>query len=363
MSAVAQSLPDAVWSAQGTTPDAIEAALRELVKQRHGENGGLAPARALNMIVFVESRYSGEIANRLAGVGRYHASRLVVLSYDPSRTRLDARAVVSTDNDPAEGELGLLRETVTVEIGERHLDDLVTIVDPLVVTDLTTLLWSPHGHPDAVDALLELSQTVLVDSLDEPSWREAIGRACELRGRAYVVDLAWLRSTPWRERVAAAFDSPTMRAELGGIETVAVRHHPDSTVAAMLLVGWLGSRLGWEMGRLSPNEGVLTGTANGNITIRLEQAPEQEVRGLESVAIATADGRRLGLKRGPGGLRARARDGDGREREWTILGASRGESGILGEGIRQSLLRDPTYGPALAAAEAMNPDQRNEPLQ
>jgi glucose-6-phosphate dehydrogenase assembly protein OpcA len=350
------SLPDAVWSAEGTTPDAIEAALRELVKQRHSENGGLAPARALNMIVFVESRYSGEIANRLADVGRYHASRLVVLSYDPHRTRLDARAVVSTEGEPAEGELGLLRETVTVEIGERHLDDLVTIVDPLVVTDLTTLLWSPHGHPEAVDALLEVSQTVLVDSLDDPSWREAIGRACKLRKRAYVVDLAWLRSTPWRERVAAGFDSSTMRAELQKIETVAVRHHPDSTVAAMLLVGWLGSRLGWEMGRLSANDGVLTGTARaGSVAIRLEPAPEQEVRGLESVAIATADGRRLGLKRGPGGLRARARTPQGGEREWTILGASRGESGILGEGIRQSLLRDPTYGPALEAAEAMTP--------
>jgi hypothetical protein len=36
-----------------------------------------------------------------------------------------------------------------------------------------------------------------------------------------------------------------------------------------------------------------------------------------------------------------------------VLGASRGEAGILGEGIRQALLRDPTYRPALAAAEAM----------
>jgi glucose-6-phosphate dehydrogenase assembly protein OpcA len=369
---ITTSLPDAVWSAEGTTPDAIEAALRELVKQRHGENGGLAPARALNMIVFVESRYGGEIANRLARVGRYHASRLVVLSYDPDRTRLDARAVVSSESEPAEGELGLLRETVTVEIGERHLDDLVTIVDPLVVTDLATLVWSPHGHPEAVDALLELAQAVLVDSLDDPSWRDAIGRACELRRRAYVVDLAWLRGTPWRERVAAAFDSSTMRAELARIETVAVRHHPDSTVAAMLLVGWLSSRLGWEVRRLSSNEGVLTGRAHvpGSehvapagatgadaraIAIRLEQAPEQQVRGLESVAIATATGRRLGLRRGPGGLRARSRDAGGHEREWTILGASRGESGILGEGIRQSLLRDPTYGPALEAVEAMTP--------
>jgi glucose-6-phosphate dehydrogenase assembly protein OpcA len=347
-----------VWSEEGTTPDAIEAALRELVKQRHAENGGLAPARALNMITFVESGFNGEVANRLAGVGRYHASRLVVLSYDPERTRLDARAVVSSESEPAEGELGLLRETVTVEIGERHLDDLVTIVDPLVVTDLTTLLWSPHGHPEAVDALLELAQAVLVDSLDDPSWREAIGRACELRSRAYVVDLAWLRSTPWRERVAAAFDSQAMRAELEKVETVAVRHHPDSTVAAMLLVGWLASRLGWDVSPLSANGGVLTGTAGVDgqkVAVRLEQAPEQEVRGLESVAIATATGRRLGLRRGTGGLRARSRDAGGHEREWTILGASRGESGILGEGIRQSLLRDPTYGPALEAAEAMTP--------
>lgn len=358
MSVASGSLPDAVWSAEGTTPDAIESALRNLVKERHGENGGLAPSRALNMIVFVESDYSGEIANRLAHVGRYHASRLVVLSYEASRARLDARAVVATDTEPRHGELGLLRETVTVEIGERHLDDLVTIVDPLVVTDLATLLWSPHGHPEAVDELLALSQAVLLDSLDEPSWRSALERACALRKRAYVVDLAWLRSTPWRERVAAAFDSPTMRPELSRIETVSVRHHPDSTVAAMMVVGWLGSRLGWEMTPLEAKGGVLTGVAQADeqtVSVRLEQAPEQTVPGLESFAVCTTSGRRLGLKRGTGGLRARSRDEEGHEREWTILGASRGESGILGEGIRQSLLRDPTYGPALAAAEAMTP--------
>ncbi len=34
-------------------------------------------------------------------------------------------------------------------------------------------------------------------------------------------------------------------------------------------------------------------------------------------------------------------------------GASRGETGVLGEGIRQALLRDPTYVPALQAARAM----------
>ena len=36
-----------------------------------------------------------------------------------------------------------------------------------------------------------------------------------------------------------------------------------------------------------------------------------------------------------------------------MLGASRGEAGILGEGIRQALLRDPVYARALERAEAM----------
>ena len=35
------------------------------------------------------------------------------------------------------------------------------------------------------------------------------------------------------------------------------------------------------------------------------------------------------------------------------MGASRGEAGILGEGIRQALLRDKSYGPALKAARMM----------
>ena len=73
------------------------------------------------------------------------------------------------------------------------------------------------------------------------------------------------------------------------------------------------------------------------------------------LTLETASGRHFELDRGPGGLRARYRHKRGTEREWTVLGASRGESGILGEGIRQALLRDPTYIPAVSAARAMLP--------
>jgi len=354
------SRTDAVWSEQGTTPDAIEAALRQLLVEAHAERREIVPARVLNMIAFVDLDWTGEIANRLRGVGRYHASRLVVLAYEPKRQRLDARVTVSTDDPAAPGELALARETVVVELGDRHLDDLLTIADPLVVTDLPTLLWSPHGHPEIVDWLLPLAQAVLLDSVEEPDYEEALARAAALSERAYVVDLAWLRSTPWRERVAALFDPPWLRSELGLLSSVSVRHHPASTVAAALFVGWLSSRLGWDPARparlLSAHSGELTGRAQASrqeINLRLEVAPELQVPGLQGLTVETAAGHRVRLDRGPGGLRARFSGPREEDREWTIPGASRGETGVLGEGIRQALLRDPTYLPAVGAARAM----------
>jgi len=367
------TVSDAVWSEEGTTPDAIEAALRELLAEKHAENGGFVPARVLNMLVFVESDYSGEIANRLRGVGRYHASRTVVLSYDPRRERLNARVSVASDGEPGPEEVALLRETAIVEIGERHLDDLLTIADPLVVSDLPTLLWSPHRHPEAADALLGLAQATLIDSIEEPVWSEAIERAGELSEQVYVVDLAWLRSTPWRERVAATFDPASMRPELDSLSALEVRHHPDSTVAAMLFVGWLASRLGWkELGHAriegrTGHDGALIGGARSrqdtDIELRLQADPELRVPGLAGVRLSSGSGLQLSLDRGPGGLHAHRRERDGAERTWTLLGASRGEGGILGEGIRQALLRDPTYRPALRAAQAMLPEAEDEPPQ
>ena len=70
--------------------------------------------------------------------------------------------------------------------------------------------------------------------------------------------------------------------------------------------------------------------------------------------LATLERGRI-VERAPGGLRARERSGAGKKHDWQILGASRGEGGILGEGVRQALLRDPTYGPALAAVRGFGP--------
>jgi glucose-6-phosphate dehydrogenase assembly protein OpcA len=346
---------DQVWSAQDTSPSAIEAALRQLLVEFHRENEGYWPARVLNLVCVVDRQWSGEIANRLRGVGRYHASRTIVCSVDGRRTKLDATATIATDTEPKPGEFALLRETIVVECGPQHLEHLDSIVDPLVVTDLATVMWSPHGHYKALDSLRRLAQVVLLDSVDDPEIDDALRRACSYADELYVVDLAWLRSTPWRERVAAAFDPPSRRHDLEAISEIHVRHHPDSTVAGLLLLGWLTTRLGWEPTRLMKRGGDHVGKLHArrqDVQVRLESTP-MAVRGLAGVTIDTAGGESLSLDRGDGGLQAVRRDRKGTLHAWTILGASRGEAGILGEGIRQALLRDPTYRPALTAANAL----------
>jgi glucose-6-phosphate dehydrogenase assembly protein OpcA len=348
-----------VWRAQDTTPEAVAGALRELLSERHAESEAYAPARVLNMVAIVDRDWKGEVQNRLERVGRYHASRMVVCAVEHGRTKLDAWASMSSDeDDPGAGELALVREQIEIDVGPQHLEHLDSIVDPVLVSDLVTVVWAPHGHPEAVDSLIDLAHVVLLDSVEEPDVAPALHRVSQLARDAYVVDLAWLRSTPWRERLAATFDPPQWRPALGQISAVTVRHRSDSTAAALLLVGWLGSRLGWQPSALLPRDGSLVGQARGRrqeVALRLEGTDGLDVPGLSGLTIETAHGMSLSLDRGPGGLTARRRTRDGQSSEWTVLGASRGEGGILGEGVRQALLRDPTYGPALEAAQAMLP--------
>jgi glucose-6-phosphate dehydrogenase assembly protein OpcA len=340
-----------VWSTHDTNPDAIEAALREMLRERHAANHALAPARVLNLVVIVDREWKGEIANRLERVGRYHASRTILCAVEEGRTTLDATAVMEW-TEP-KGDLGVMHEQVTIDMGPEHLERLDTIVDPILVAELPTVVWSPHGHDQAVRTLSGMIDVMLLDSDDMDDPAAALARANDALRSSYVVDLAWLRTTPWRERLAASFDPPDRLRFLERFAGLTVRHRPTSAATALLLTGWLASRLRWDPDRLaSAGPDGLHGHAGRNgdaVEITLDPV-DQEAPGLAGVTVSCASGFALSLDRARGGLCARQRSSDGTEKVWQVLGASRGEGGILGEGVRQALLRDPTYGPALSAA-------------
>ncbi len=350
-------MPQDVWSAENTTPDEIEAALRGLLRRAHAANDLLAPARVLNLVVVIDAARKDEITERLSGVGRYHASRTVVCTVQDGRTALDATASINWEK-PRNG-IDVVLEQVEIEIGPRHLAHLETIVDPVVVSELPTVLWRPGAADEVVDRLLGLTDVILLDSDEQPDPATALVRAGELLGSAYVVDLAWLRTTPWRERVAASFDPPWRRPALERIAEVDVRHRGSSRACALLWAGWMASRLGWApepLGGAPGGTGLAGGAtrADAEVGVRLEPV-ELSTPGLAGVTVACTDGFALSLDRAPGGLEAHRHAPDGEQTSWKVLGASRGEGGILGEGVRQALLRDPTYGPALDAARGFCP--------
>ena len=53
----------------------------------------------MNLICIVERQWSGEIANRLRRVGRYHPSRTIVCAVSDGRTTIDALATVAAAHD------------------------------------------------------------------------------------------------------------------------------------------------------------------------------------------------------------------------------------------------------------------------
>jgi glucose-6-phosphate dehydrogenase assembly protein OpcA len=343
---------EAVWSDRDTSPSAIEAALRNMLAERHAEDDAFVPARVINLVAIVDRDWRGEIENRLERVGRFHPSRTIVCAVEKRRASIDATVSMGAE-DHKEGEVAVGSERVELAIGEEHLERLETIVDPLIVPDLVTVVWSPHGHDDAVDALVRLAGVVLIDTVAAPHPAAAVKRAMWLTERAYVVDLAWLRSIPWRERLASTFDPPQWRSAMREITAVTVRHHPDSVVSATLFLAWLATRLGWQPAPMQEEDGGLVARCRASgrkVKLRAEIDETMPVAGLAGVALETAGGMKLSLFRGSGGLKATRKLQGSEERTWTVLGASRGEAGILGEGIRQALLRDPTYGPALTAA-------------
>src|SRR3954471_24777959 len=147
-----------VWSARDTTPSAVEAALRDLLARRFQQDQSFVPARVMNLVVIVDRQFRGEIDNRLARVGRFHPSRLVIAAVEDGRAQLDAFVTVAAeDTEHAPGHIAVGRERVEVDIGPQHLDGLDSIVDPLLVTDLATMVWAPHGRQDGVEALRRLA--------------------------------------------------------------------------------------------------------------------------------------------------------------------------------------------------------------
>ncbi len=256
-------------------------------------------------------------AERLARAGPLPPLRIIHCSVEPGRAVPGAGAVaVERALRRERGDFTVAGERVQVALGEDHLARLDTIVAPLLAPGRPTVAWCPHAA--ALPALGRLADAVVVDS-DAGAFDAPAGPR--------VVDLAWLRTAPWRERIAALFDPP---AERSLVEAVRIRHHPASERAALLVLGWLSARLG----RLPGARAV-------------EADAEARAPGISRIGLSSRSGRSVVIERTRRGLCVLERPPDGLERRWTAAGPARGEGLVLADGIRSALLPDPGFAAAL----------------
>jgi glucose-6-phosphate dehydrogenase assembly protein OpcA len=285
---------DTFWGARAGGVAALE---RELTRLRRAQSAhalelGRAIARAsvLNLIVYADREvHARRAAKSVSDLSLRHPSRAIVLVADRGlRTGVEGRIDMHCHLPIPDGAKQVCYEQILVRARGDADERLASAVIPLLVPDLPVFLWwtgTPPASGRSFGDLVGLADRLIVDSADvarpEVVLPELAHLCAQARGLFGVTDLNWTRLTPWREIVSAFFDVPAWRGFLDRIVGVRVGFAVDmdgrdiNPTQALLLVGWLASRLSWRpVEALAPSEagGLLFAVARADgqrVTVRV----------------------------------------------------------------------------------------------
>jgi glucose-6-phosphate dehydrogenase assembly protein OpcA len=218
-------------------------------------------ACTLTLLIYVESDEAAyDVTNLVAEVTRQNPCRTIIMMLEPQATPSGLEAWVSAHcHLPVEGEKQVCSEQITIRARGEAVKGLASVVLPLTVSGLPIFLWWRAGDfspPPYFDEILRVTQHVIVDtarfSPGGPQLQDLAAWLHKFSGRIQLTDLNWSRITPWRQLIAQCFDSPDRRPYLDRLSRVRIEYEQDSArlvtqrAQALLLTGWLASRLGWE---------------------------------------------------------------------------------------------------------------------
>ena len=225
----------------------------------HGE--AITRACALTLLVYVESEEASQkVRSLVRGIIVQNPCRVVVMVVQPGAAEpwLSARISIHC-HLPRAGEKQVCCEQIELHAHGDSVLDLDNAVVPLMVSGLPVVLWWRAGSfrpPDYFRNILRITDTLLVDSARFADPATDLGKlAGELKRLSAVVpvsDLNWTRMTPWRGLIAQCFDPAEAIEYLEQLTEVRVEYEEESprwsaqSAQALLLIGWLASRLGWE---------------------------------------------------------------------------------------------------------------------
>jgi glucose-6-phosphate dehydrogenase assembly protein OpcA len=320
---------------KGVSAADVNAELDKLHRAAGGPDRVLALARTLNLIVVpCSDRREKGVEKALDQLGNHTPSRTLVLR-EHRENRVDANLVMECAAPNAAGIVGLCHDRVVLAMDAARLQHSASLLAPLLVTDLPTVLWLPEPHAAIPDeALLDRAQYLLVDS--GRGDQAVLAKLAGLAARIRVHDLAWGRLEYWRAATAAAFDPPEQRRLLPAVSKVTLRHEPRGLEAGLLLLGWVVARAGWRPGPLE---------RRGDAALVHAVRPDGA-----GVSIELTEGSDAAAC---GGVDALGFEADGREVEVTRGGATSSMRDLFEEALQPQPAFSLGYAPAVAAAAKM----------
>ena len=227
---------------------------------------GVTRACALNLLVYATAGEDRErIDDMLDLVNEQHPGRTLVLLADREAAEPKLEAYVSTRCRTLGGSgKQVCGEQVTIEASGKAVETVASAIAPLLVPDVPVFLWwkdIPHYEDKLFNRLTEMADRVVLDSscFDHP--QEDLQRLAQIIKEhpqfMTASDLNWGRLTAWRTLLASFWDVSDYRPYLDKIDRVRVEYDspdfaPDEIAPkALLVVGWLASRLGWKIEKTS----------------------------------------------------------------------------------------------------------------
>jgi hypothetical protein len=244
-----------------TTADsrAIEAGLHELWRQAEaGEIGGsLVRSASLTLIVPAPTSHAAdEIIGTIDRITMTHPCRAVLVVLDDA-VRDPSAVLTSHYRRPGEGDPARYWEEARIMAPVSGVHQVMSAASTIVLPGLPVQTWWPGAMPfdtDLYNHVVEISDRLLLNSArfrDPRTGLADLAAAIDIAHESVAfADLSWSRISPWRVLTAEMFDAPSDQDLLDSIESVVIEYSRSAgvveSVEALLYIGWLASRLGWE---------------------------------------------------------------------------------------------------------------------
>lgn len=292
----------------GKVSESLSQIERALVKLWEPDESGRASARAYTLNLVAVSGGSAPFLEVVDAVASSLAARTFIIQVDP---RAEPWSL--------DGEVGAVRtekghdlsaERIELKFGAMVSKRARSIIESLSESRLPGVLFlGPGAHGAAVDALAPDCTRVVFDSAHHGVSRSE--RIAQL-ARGHLEDLAFARGRRWREMIARFFDDAAHMPAAADVRSVRIEHvacerEEGAGAEAELLLGWLGTRLGWQATR-----GAVTHDGRRiDVDLRQREQSDKRIGWIESVTI------RAGL--GDGELVGQvSRDADGQHLSWSL---------------------------------------------